>query len=115
VGAGEQSFELVKSLLGLRSLGEVIRISKEPIQRKPFLPEVRDELVEGHEAHHDSLHPFKVVDWAHICDSRDLFYVSLDPTLRVYEPKEHASGNSKKTFLRVQPDSLSVEALESFV
>jgi len=55
------------------------------------------------------------MDRAHVRDGRDLFGVGLDPSLRHYEPEEHASGDPKNTFFGVQSDSFSPKASECLI
>ena len=41
--------------------------------------------------------------------------VGLDPSLRHYEPKEHALGDPKNAFFGVQSDPFSPKASECFI
>jgi len=45
----------------------------------------------------------------------DLLGVGLDPSLRHYEPEEHASSDPKNAFFGVQSNPLSSEASECFI
>jgi hypothetical protein len=44
-------------------------------------------MAESHEASHDLLYPFYVLDWTHLGDDHNLLWVGFDAALRDDEPE----------------------------
>jgi hypothetical protein len=77
-------------------------------------PKPGHELVEGHEASHESLNVFDVLDWTHPGEGWDIIGVWFNAMFGNDVPQELPPGDSEGAFLRVQLVVESLEVLEGF-